>query len=99
MAKVIIFGMADFASLAHFYLKYDTRHEVVAFSVSSQYMPSDKSFEGLPVVEFEEVENKYPASDYAFFAPLSPRKMNRLREGIYNQIKAKGYQLMSYVSS
>jgi sugar O-acyltransferase (sialic acid O-acetyltransferase NeuD family) len=99
MAKVIIFGMADFASLAHFYLKYDTKHEVVAFSVSSEYMPSDKKFEGLPVVAFEDVENKYPVSDYEFFAPMSPRKMNRLRESVYNQIKTKGYRLISYVSS
>src|SRR5216683_7880756 len=99
MAKVIIFGIADFASLAHFYLKHDTRHDVVAFSVSAQYMPPGGTFEGLPVVAFEEVEHKYPTSDYSFFAPMSHRKMNRLREGVYNQIKAKGYRLISYVSS
>jgi sugar O-acyltransferase (sialic acid O-acetyltransferase NeuD family) len=99
VAKVIVFGMADFASLAHFYLKHDTKHEVVAFSVNADYMPADKSFEGLPVVPFEEVEQSHPPSDYAFFAPMSPRKMNRVREGIYNNIKTKGYQMVSYVSS
>jgi sugar O-acyltransferase (sialic acid O-acetyltransferase NeuD family) len=99
VAKVIIFGVADFASLAHFYLQHDTSHEVVAFSVSAAYMPVEKSFEGLPVVAFEEVDHEYPASDYAFFAPMSPRKMNRLRESTYKQIKAKGYQVISYVSS
>jgi sugar O-acyltransferase (sialic acid O-acetyltransferase NeuD family) len=99
MAKVIIFGIADFASLAHFYLKHDTSHDVVAFSVSHEYLPPDGTFEGLPVVPFEEVEHKYSASDYLFFAPMSQRKMNRLREGVYNQIKAKGYRLISYISS
>ena len=99
MAKVIIFGIADFASLAHFYLKHDTQHDVVAFSVSAEYMPPGGTFEGLPVVAFEEVEHKYSASDYMFFAPMSHRKMNRLREGVYNQIKAKGYRLISYISS
>jgi sugar O-acyltransferase (sialic acid O-acetyltransferase NeuD family) len=99
MAQVIIFGVADFASLAHFYLKYDSQHDVVAFSVSAEYMPPDGTFEGLPVVAFEEVEQKYSASDYKFFAPMSHRKMNRLREGVYNKIKAKGYSLISYVSS
>jgi len=99
VAKVVIFGVADFASLGHFYLKHDTKHEVVAFSVNAAHMPSEKSFEGLPVVAFEEVDHKYPASDYSFFAPMSPRKMNRLREGIYNQLRAKRYQLISYVSS
>jgi sugar O-acyltransferase (sialic acid O-acetyltransferase NeuD family) len=99
MANVVIFGILDSASLAHFYLKHDTKHQVVAFSVSAEYMPVERRFEGLPVVAFEEVENKYPASDYAFFAPMSPRKMNRLRENVYNQIKAKKYQLISYISS
>jgi acyl-[acyl carrier protein]--UDP-N-acetylglucosamine O-acyltransferase len=33
------------------------------------------------------------------FAPLSPRKMNRLRERIYADIKAKGYKVISYISS
>ncbi len=99
MARVVIFGVADFASLGHFYLKHDTEHDVVAFSVSAEYMPSGKIFEGLPVVAFEEVEHKYSASDYVFFAPMSHRKMNRVRESVYNQIKAKGYQLISYISS
>jgi len=91
MAKVIIFGVADFASLGHFYLKHDSEREVVAFSVSTEYMPPSKTFEGLPVAEFEEVEQKYPPSDYRFFAPMSHRKMNRLRESVYKQIKSKGY--------
>jgi sugar O-acyltransferase (sialic acid O-acetyltransferase NeuD family) len=99
MANVIIFGVADFASLAHFYLRHDTQHDVVAFSASAEYLPPGGTFEGLPVVAFEEVEHKYPPSDYMFFAPMSHRKMNRLRESVYKQIKAKGYNLISYVSS
>jgi sugar O-acyltransferase (sialic acid O-acetyltransferase NeuD family) len=99
MAKVIIFGVADFASLAHFYLKHDSGHDVAGFSVNERYMPANGMLEGLPVVAFEDVENKYSASDYAFFAPMSHRKMNRIREDIYARIKAKGYQLISYISS
>ena len=99
MAKVIIFGMLDTAQLAHFYLKHDSEHEVVAFSVTSEYLPQEKTFEGLPIIAFEEVENFYPPSDFYFFAPMTARKMNRLRESIYHQIKAKGYRCISYISS
>lgn len=99
MARVIIFGVRDFASLAHFYLKHDSSHEVVAFSVSLSYMPDAPRFEGRPVVPFEEVENHYEPGEYAFFSPMSHRKMNRLRESIYSQVKAKGYPMISYVSS
>lgn len=99
MAKIIIFGIQDFAQLARFYLEHDSDHQVVAFSVSEQYLPSERSFEGLPVVAFESIEKNYPPIDFQFFAPMSPSKMNRLRESIYNQIKAKGYTLINYVSS
>jgi sugar O-acyltransferase (sialic acid O-acetyltransferase NeuD family) len=99
MAKVIIFGVQDFAQLAHFYLQHDSEHEVVAFSVNEKYLPEEKTFEGLPVVAFENVEQHYPPANCRFFAPMSPSGMNRLRESVYQQIKAKGYELISYVSS
>ncbi|HZT60170.1 MAG TPA: acetyltransferase [Pyrinomonadaceae bacterium] len=99
MAKVIIFGVADFASLAHFYLRHDSPHEVVAFSVNEAYLPEGGEFEGLPVVPFEGVQESHDPSEYSFFAPMSHRRMNRLRESVYQQIKGKGYPLVSYVSS
>ena len=99
MAKVIIFGLRDTASLAHFYLKHDSSHEVVAFSVNRKYINDEQSFEGLPIVGFEDVEGEYPPEDYHFFAPMTARNMNRDRESLYNQIKAKGYRLISYISS
>jgi sugar O-acyltransferase (sialic acid O-acetyltransferase NeuD family) len=99
MAKVVIFGVQDFASLAHFYLTHDSPHQVVAFCVNRDYLPEDRTFEGLPIVAFEEVEEQHPPGEYSFFAPMSHRRMNRLRESIYHAIKAKGYELISYVSS
>lgn len=99
MAKVIIFGVQDFAQLAKFYLQHDSEHEVVAFSVDEQYMPLEKTFEGLPVVAFENVETTYPPTEFKFFAPMSPSRMNRLRESVYQKIKEKGYDFVSYVSS
>jgi sugar O-acyltransferase (sialic acid O-acetyltransferase NeuD family) len=99
MPKVVIFGIQDFASLAHFYLKEDSQHEVVAFTVTKEYMPLDATFEGIPVVPFEELEKLYPPTEYVFFAPMSHRKMNTLRETIYTQAENKGYTLISYVSS
>jgi sugar O-acyltransferase (sialic acid O-acetyltransferase NeuD family) len=98
MAKVIIFGVLDTAELAHYYLEHDSEHEVVAFSVNREYI-QEESFRGLPLVAFEDVENIFPPSEYSFFAPMTGRNMNRNREAIYNQVKAKGYQFISYISS
>ena len=99
MAKVIIFGIQDFAELAHYYLENDSEHEVIAFCVNEKYIPEDRIFKNLPIVPFETVEKIYPASEYDFFAPMSPQQMNRLREKVYNDIKQKGYKLISYISS
>ena len=99
MAKVIIFGVQDFAQLAKFYLQHDSEHEVVAFSVHKQYLPEGETFEGLPVVAFEDVEETYPASEFKFFAPMSPSRMNKLRESVYYQLRDKGFEMISYISS
>ncbi len=99
MAKVIIFGIKDFASLAHFYLTHDSEHEVVAFSVDAAYMPAEKYCEGLPIVPFEEVERILSPAEFQFFAPMSPGKMNQHRRQKYVAIKQKGYSLISYISS
>jgi sugar O-acyltransferase (sialic acid O-acetyltransferase NeuD family) len=99
MSKIVIFGTQDFAELAHYYLTNDSQHDIVAFSVHEAYLPSEKKFKGLPVVAFEKVEKIYPPGDYLFFAPMAPKKMNLLRADIYNQIKAKGYGMISYISS
>jgi len=98
MSRVIIFGHGDYAEQAHYYLTHDSPHEVVAFSVTADTQKSDSVF-GLPVVAFEEARERYPPGDFSFFVPMSGRSINRLRERFYNEAKAMGYPLVSYVSS
>lgn len=99
MAKVIIFGLNDFAELAHYYLEHDSEHEVVAFSVNREYTPESKEFMGLPIIEFEIMEDHYPPNDFHLFAPMAPSNMNKTRENVYLQAKEKGYDFISYISS
>jgi sugar O-acyltransferase (sialic acid O-acetyltransferase NeuD family) len=99
MAKVVIFGVRDFASLAHYYLRNDSPHEVVAFTVHREFMPAENTFEGLPVVPFEEIHDNFPPGDFSALAPLSHKGMNSAREAVYQQFKSQGYSLISYISS
>ena len=99
MRKVGIFGLKDYAELAHYYLEHDSVDEVVAFSVHREYLPENAVFRGLPVVAFEEIESAYPPGEFYFFAPMSPKNMNRDREAVYLEIKNKRYECISYVSS
>jgi sugar O-acyltransferase (sialic acid O-acetyltransferase NeuD family) len=98
MAKIIIFGQQDYAQQAHYYFTHDSSHEVVAFSVTADYREADSVF-GLPLVDFETVQDRYPPGEFSFFVPMSGRSINQLRERFFNEAKAKGYPLVSYVSS
>lgn len=96
--RVVIFGESQLASLAHFYLTHDSSHTVEAFCVDAAYR-SAETYEGLPLVEFEHVEDRYPPDAYRMFLPLSFKEMSHLRRRKYEAAKTKGYDCISYVSS
>jgi sugar O-acyltransferase (sialic acid O-acetyltransferase NeuD family) len=95
---IVIFGTGDIAQIANYYFEIDSEYEVVAFTVNEDYI-TDSSFEGKPVVSFENIEDKYPSSHYKMFIALSYSKLNKVREAKYNEAKEKGYELVSYISS
>jgi len=98
MGKVVLFGVGQVASRAYWYLTHDSPHEVAAFTVDPEYIEEDKLF-GLPVIPFDDIESIYPPNEYKMFLSISFRGMNKLRAEKYYQAKAKGYQLVNYVSS
>jgi sugar O-acyltransferase (sialic acid O-acetyltransferase NeuD family) len=98
VAKLIVFGAGDIARLARFYFATDSEHEVIAFTVDAAYRTADE-FEGLPLIVVDDITRQYPPSDFKMFVALSYARMNQVRAEKYAQIKALGYDLVSYVSS
>ena len=98
MAQIVIIGAGDIARLAHYYFSTDSTHEVVGFAVDAEYRRED-TFLGLPLVPIDEVASRYPPATFKMFVALSYAKMNRVRAAKYQQMKALGYELVSYVSS
>jgi sugar O-acyltransferase (sialic acid O-acetyltransferase NeuD family) len=96
--KVVVFGTGDFARIAVAYLDVDSPHEVVAMTVSEQYLTGEPVL-GREVVAFETVEDRFPPSDYAMFVAIGFSRVNQARAEIYQQAKDKGYELISYVNS
>ena len=58
MQKIIIFGTGELAQRIFYYLK-NSDDKVVAFSANKSNIDSNELL-GLPVVEFENIEQKYP---------------------------------------
>jgi len=98
MNKIVIFGARNFAETAHYHFKYDGNHKVAAFTVDAPYL-KEPTFNGLPVVAFEEVEKHFPPAEYGMFVAIGFRKLNRQRAEKAAQAEVKGYRLASFVSS
>lgn len=95
---VVIFGVGEYAEVAHVYLREDSPHEVVAFTVHEEYMP-EGDVQGLPVVPFERLEQTHPPDAYAMFVAIGFSGANRARAKVYEECKDRGYELISYVCS
>ena len=98
MNRIVIFGMGDIAQIANYYFEIDSPYTVAAFTVDRPYLTGDE-YEGKPLIAFDEISKKFPASEYKMFIALSYAQMNKLRERKYFEAKEKGYNLVSYISS
>jgi sugar O-acyltransferase (sialic acid O-acetyltransferase NeuD family) len=98
MAKLVIFGAADVARIAHYYFTHDSEHQVVAFTVDKRYR-KENSFLGLPLVDFERLTEFYPPGTFKMFVAMGYTKMNKIRAERYFKAKKLGYELVSYVST
>lgn len=96
--RVVVFGTGSLAQLVHLYLEEDSDHQVVAFTATADRMTAD-SFAGLPLVPFDDLAGRYPPSDHRMFVAVGYDRMNHVRSRFYSEAKARGYELITYVSS
>lgn len=95
--KLIIFGKGKISEVIVYYAKERCGLDVAAFTVDKSFNDGS-SFMGLPVVDFEEVQSKYPPSEFDMFVAVGYHNMNRLRQARCEQAIAKGYKLQSIIS-
>lgn len=96
--KLVIVGDGETAEMAFEYFTHDSPYEVIGFSVEKEYAKKEELF-GLPVVDFEDIQERYPASMCEAFVAISYTQLNRVRSRLFKATKNKGYSLASYVSS
>lgn len=96
--KAVIFGTASFAEVVHFYLTHDSNYEVAGFTVTEDFINSS-TFNGLPVVPYENVVDIFPATEHDMFIAIGYAKLNSVREKYILDAKEKGYQLLSHICS
>ena len=94
--KCVIFGLTNMSRMLHYDLEHYAGVEVVAFTVDGAYR-TEETFDGLPVVAFEECAGIYPPETHTMLICLGYKKMNRLREEKANAAKAVGYELQGFI--
>ncbi|MEJ7747402.1 MAG: acetyltransferase [Luteimonas sp.] len=95
---LIIIGDSAFAEIAYEYFTHDSDFRVVAFSVEREFITRESLF-GLPVVAFEDLQDRFAPASHHFYAALVYTQMNRLRTRLYLAAKEKGFAPASYISS
>lgn len=96
MTNLIIYGLGDFAKMMRFYFERDTEYRVEAFCADSPFIKSN-TFDGLPVVAFEEIQNVYPIDKFKIFVAVGYSNM-RARKAMYVNANNKNYTFASYIS-
>ena len=81
-----------------FYLARDSDYDVVAFSATADQIAGPECY-GLPLVPFETVQEHYPPDVFRMFIAVGYVRLNAVRARFFAEAKAKGYRLITYLSS
>jgi sugar O-acyltransferase (sialic acid O-acetyltransferase NeuD family) len=95
---LVVFGAGKVGEAVFRHLRLQADDDVVAFATEPSFVPQSGTFAGLPVIAFDEVAQRYPPGTYDMIVAVGYQELNGLRRRIYEQAKAKGYHLRSFVS-
>ena len=79
--KLVLFGDSAFAEIAREYFDHDSPYEVVAFTVTADYLGAGTK-DGLPVVPFEQVADLYPPDEHDLHVALVYNQLNRAAHAV-----------------
>ncbi len=96
--RLVIIGTGEFGEIAYEYFTHDSPYEVVGFAVEREFMVGS-TFNSLPLVPFEELEERFPPDAVECFVAVTSTQLNRVRKRLYLSAKARGYRMATYVSS
>jgi sugar O-acyltransferase (sialic acid O-acetyltransferase NeuD family) len=94
--NIIILGNGSQAEVFFEYLNQDSRFHIAGFTTEADYI-KDERFCGLPIIDFDGVEQTFPPDQFKILVSVGYRNMNRIRQRLYLNAKDKGYRFASYI--
>ncbi|WP_411379453.1 acetyltransferase [Pseudomonas sp. MPB26] len=96
--KLVIIGAGEMAMIAYEYFTHDSDYEVSGFAVEREYIVDNELYD-LPIVPFEDIEQRFPPSSFEAFVAIPASQLNRLRTRLYNETRSRNYTCATYISS
>ena len=94
--KCVIFGTTDFGKMLRFYFEKYADVQIAAYTVDKAYLIDDR-YDNLPAVAYEEIEQKYPPTEYTMIIALGYKKMNQIRQQKFEDAKKRGYTIENFI--
>jgi len=98
MKKLVIFGAGSFAEVVRYYFESDSGLQAIAHTVDGDHL-REQTFQGLPVVPFEDLEKAFPPESHLLFLAIGSQRVNQVRAAKYEAVRQLGYSFASYLSS
>jgi sugar O-acyltransferase (sialic acid O-acetyltransferase NeuD family) len=95
---LVIFGIGKVGEVLYRHITASKLFAVAAFTCDAPYVPADGRYQHHPVVDFAGVTASYPPDHYDMIVAVGYEDLNGLRLRKYEEAKAKGYRLASFVS-
>ena len=96
MIDVVLFGTGLAAQTVAFHLARHGGYRILGHTVDAAWRRTDTQ-DGLPVVDWETLEQHFPPDRVQLFGPFSYARMNTLRRDRYLEGKARGYRFASFI--
>lgn len=94
----ILFGTSVYSRLIRWYIENDTSDEILAYTVEKEYL-KENEFDGLPVVDFDSLNDIYDMTDISVLITCGYHQMNDIRKKIFNRCDELGYKIGSFYHS
>ena len=96
MTDLVLFGTGGAAQTVAAYLAQHPHYRVVGHTVDAAFRRAD-SHDGLPLVDWERLEERFPPDRVQLFGPFSYARMNTLRRDRYLEGRARGYRFARFI--
>lgn len=93
---IIIVGDTSFAALLKKFIDKYADYSVQAFTVESKFRTS-ANLDGIEVIDLENIESRFPPSQFDMIIAVGYRQMNKIRKRLYDIVKGKGYFLKNFI--